>query len=265
MLRTFWRYATTPCPPSIRKMGYLAESVAIELRKKRYQKAWRLHIQNCHQAIREAVIHCPVHNNVMVIGGGTTYDVPLRLLAKSFTNVTLLDLTFTKQVYQAARLHDNITLLQADITGVVNAVYHRPDILPSPTTHTELKELFNKASLVISSNVWSQLPTLPARYASAYHESSQLHQWVSQIYTHHLEQLSEAPGHVCLISNYKTPTTTLPEHIPIPEWRRSWQWHITPYPELDKHPDIYHIVGMCTKKEITACLSPCMESETAIL
>jgi hypothetical protein len=274
MLSEFWHYISTPCPRPVRKMGYLSESIAISARKKRQKEAWKPHLQKCHQVIRAAASECRPHNLLVILGGGLAYDLPIRFLAGTFKEIVLVDILFTKHTKNSVRKYNNISLLQADATGVVEKSYRKPKILAQPKTHPLLEELLGRASLVISANIWSQLPMMPIKRVERYHRYHELHAWSEKIMAHHLQQLRSVNGDVCLISDMTSiekdrEGNSIDEYPLIPEtllpaWEKHWEWHIAPAPEVDKHRDIYHTVGAITKKESLPCLLPSMESEIAI-
>lgn len=269
MLRELWDYCTTPCPKSARKMGYLKESIAISARKNRQEKEWKSHLNNCKQEIRSSLIKCRSHNIAVILGGGLTYDLPIRFLSKTFKEVILVDLLFTKQALNETRRYNNISLIQADITGFVASVYNNPSVLPKTPDNEYINNIIKKASFVVSANIWSQLPPLLLRRLENYHSEDDLLKWSEDILMHHLEQLNLASGEVLLISDFeqgifnllenKTEINSLLPQINMPIWQKIWQWNIASAPEVDKDHDIYHTVGIAYKKEIAECLSKSME------
>ncbi len=52
MLAEWLRHLTTPCPPKLKRMGYLKELISIDARHKRCFEPWAPHLKHCKQVIR---------------------------------------------------------------------------------------------------------------------------------------------------------------------------------------------------------------------
>ena len=77
MIIEWIRSLLTPCPKWARKMGYLAESIAIQARAKRCSAAWAPHQEQSRQMILQAANQCEQKRTVVIAGSGACLDVPL--------------------------------------------------------------------------------------------------------------------------------------------------------------------------------------------
>jgi hypothetical protein len=258
MLQELWQYFTTSSPWHIRRMGYVSELIAIAARHQRCKTYWTPHLELCKEQIRKAVYACPTHQQVVVLGGGLAFDLPLSFLARSFKNVILVDLVFSSHVRtEASRL--GIELLQTDITGIVKSTFTHSKTLPQPHTPLHLEQLLEQTSLTISANILSQLPLTPLYQLARHHDDNTLSQWATDVLQHHCRMLKQSAGKICLISDMYSTTYSADDntsdshsllwHLPRPVWEMEWEWHLAPIPEIDRTHHIVHTVGVITKKE----------------
>ncbi|MBC8242194.1 MAG: hypothetical protein H8E30_17210, partial [Alphaproteobacteria bacterium] len=167
MLYEVYQHLTTPCPHPIKDMGYLKELIGMMARHRRCQAAWLPHLNQCRDWIIKSMQGCEKRSRVVVLGSGLLNDVPLDELSRGFEQVVLVDILHLPLVRKALKAYDNVELIEADISGFVGALYRHvnedaPLVLPdNPAMPTD------RADLVISLNVLSQLPILPMEFATS--------------------------------------------------------------------------------------------------
>jgi hypothetical protein len=82
----------TPCPRSVRALGYLRESLAIQSCFERCCYAWAPHLRRSRDVILNALARCRRRRKAVVFGSGMLYDVPIDELAAAFHEVVLVDI-----------------------------------------------------------------------------------------------------------------------------------------------------------------------------
>lgn len=166
MLTRLLEYWLTPCPPALRRMGYLSEIIGIKARYRRCQAAWTPHLERTKAVIREGMQQCASRRKAIIIGSGMLLDVPLRDLSDAFREVILVDLIHPWSTRWERRPFPNVRLVSTDITNTVESVLNvrrptknlvlrgRPDFLRDDP----------EVDYVASVNLLSQLPFIPLGY-----------------------------------------------------------------------------------------------------
>ena len=136
MLAEWFRHLTTPCPATLKNMGYLKELIAIEARHARQRTAWASHLEACKKLILGAA-DAVKPGRVAVLGSGLLLDVPLKELSEKFTDVLLVDIFHMPAVEKRVAGLANVQLITADLTGLAEATFAhvnegRSGPLPSP-------------------------------------------------------------------------------------------------------------------------------------
>lgn len=151
MLREVWEYLTTPASPLARRLGYVAEAVALGARHRRQRRAWGPHVAEARRFVLEAAAG---GGRLLVAGSGRLIEVPLAELAARFGEVVLADLVHVRAVRREARRFGNVTLVEADLTGALAGVLAGgpPDLRPPD---------LGRFDAAVSCNLLSQLPVLP--------------------------------------------------------------------------------------------------------
>ncbi len=256
MLAEWLTYLTTTCPRHLREMGYLRELIALGVRYRRRHRAWTGHLDQCRGLISEAARASTRRRKAVVLGSGLLHDIPLADLAGLFGEVVLVDVMHLRLPRRKARGLANVRFLDNDFTGVVKAVHAHVNAggpLPLPVSGG-LPE--DDADLVVSANVLSQLPLLPAQYLeckSPRHSGQEIADFSRALIQCHLAALTDVSGTVCLITEVerqirdggKTLRSEDPLHgVPIPFEGKEWIWDIAPRPEVDPAYDLrYRVVG----------------------
>ncbi len=239
-------YLTTPCPPSIRRMGYLYEALGLKCRYKRQPDSWRPHLENTRRFVLSATGKSRNRNKAVILGSGLLLDVPLEELSSTFREVVLIDVVCLPEVRRRMKAYNNVRFVRQDVTNIAEALFR--NVLSErhelPFADPILPEIDKDTGLVISLNVLSQLTVIPRRYAlqklpgiARHHVES----WCRRIVEAHYSFLLSLPCSVCLITDYRyvyrdpagaitAQGTTLSGAL-LPEPDDSWVWHIAPLGE----------------------------------
>ncbi len=233
----------TKCADYVRFMGYLHQAIALRARYRRRRTSWQPHLEKSRAFIVDIAGRCLKREKVVVLGSGLLLDVPLAVLTKVFDEVVLVDIIHLPEAGKRIRDYPNVRLVQADITGIAEALYD--DIAYGRYELPELKpvipETDDRTSLVISLNILSQLSAIPVEYVqkkTSKHDDSVLQAWCDRIREAHLAALRELSCDVCLIADYEyvrrdsngkiieSGSTVGNLKLTSPDW--SWTWHIAP-------------------------------------
>lgn len=238
----------TPAPKWAKTMGYVREQVALDSRHRRRRADWQPHLEHCRAVIRQAAESCPQKNRCVVLGSGHLLDIPLDALAADFARVELVDIAHPRAVRRRVKGFANVTLIDADISGVAEVVYGLSQ-LPPPEPKPDAA-LIKDADLVISSNLLSQLPLAPLAWLERRHpgfggEARQA--FARAVIDHHLALLQHHDGQVCLISEVMRLIHDLDRPLEkidplfgaaLMYEGEEWWWEIAPRPELSRDFDV---------------------------
>ena len=240
MLREWISHRLTPAGPAAKRLGYVREAVAIEARYRRCHRAWKDHLDRTRRFVLWAAANCPRQDKVTILGSGGLFDVPLDDLAEDFEEVVLVDLVQTPRVRQWAAQYENVTLVEDDVTGLVEALAADGTAPAEPPT-PHIPE--GDADLVVSLNLLGQLPLIPARFAAPDKAAA----FAEQVQRQHLRALQALPGRVCLITETAREWVADGEveetepalgEIKLPEPEAAWTWNLAPAPELEADRDL---------------------------
>jgi len=247
MLTEWISWLTTPVPRHLRRMGYLGEQIALAKRSERCRAAWASHLDQCKKLIIEAINAAQGRKRAVVLGSGIQCDLPLAELSRSFEEVVLVDLLHLPAARRQARLFPNLRLVAADVTGVIEPLYHAvrggaSQPLPMPPQLGDMTQTpWGDVDLVASVNLLSQLPLLASEYAAGHYDPNPLLDFSQSLIQHHLAMLSGLDSSVCLITETErqviaadgTKTGEDPlvgVRIGNEGWReaRGWTWDLAP-------------------------------------
>ena len=239
----------TPCPAHVRGLGYLHEAIAIRGRYRRCQAAWRGHLEQSSDFVLSCAERCGDRRQVVVLGAGLLLDIPLAALAGIFAQVTLVDIVFLPEVRRRVKPFSNVALVEQDLTKVAATLYRqvKKGLGELPPPAPEIAALIERADLVVSANILSQLAAVPLAYVRKHWPGladEQAEAWGRQILEAHIEALQATPGAVCLIADYafeerdrqgelvNGDSTVFDLALPRPGV--SWRWEIAPPGEGDR-------------------------------
>lgn len=229
----------TPCPVHIRRLGLLAESVAIDARHRRCRAAWAPHLAATRAAVVEAIGRTPRRRTALVLGSGALLDLPLAELAGAFRRVVLVDVVHPWRARLASRGFANVTRVTDDVTGVLEAVSIGELASPRPCQLIDDPEV----DLVASLNLLSQLPVIPVRRLDGRAAPEPLAALAQDLVRSHLADLERSRASTLLISDVERVVvgrdgreierSSLIADLPEPPHDREWWWDIAPAPEAD--------------------------------
>lgn len=242
MLPRWLEALLTPCPRSVRALGYLDESLAIADAYRRHGYAWVGHLKNTQAVIRSAMERCPQRRKAVLFGAGLLHDVPLDELTAAFREVVLVDIVHPRATRRRFRDAGNITLVSADITGVVDAVYRvaQDRAAPLPRGRPELFCADAEVDLVASINLLPQLSYLPTLYLlkAKKHGEREIAAFGRGVVKAHLDYLQRLPGTVALIADFAevrfdragrvVDEGTTVCGVPLPWQGETWTWRLQP-------------------------------------
>ena len=256
MIFEWFEYMKTTCPKHLRAMGYLKELIGIQSRYKRNRSAWATHLENSQWAVLKAGERCLHKRRVLIIGTGLWHDVPVEALCASFESVVFADILHLPKIIRKARHYPNLSLVGFDVTGLAERLYQAVKVHDDPLTLTPHPYQDTDFDLVVSLNVWSQLPVLLDDFLSNHTKmaESDIDSFCRKILADHLTFLCRFSGQKCLIAddrreavNGQTVIETVDtlRGIPFPPHDEEWTWNLAPKPEQDPHADIRLRVKVC--------------------
>jgi len=231
-----------------RQMGYVYEAVGINARHRRCRRAWRPHLRACKKNISSAISQIPPSGRIVILGSGSWLDLPVRALSRHGAEIILVDMMHLPWTRARAHLHRNFTLLEADLTGYAGAWHDHQsreggdNIMPEPPACAPLP--LDDADLVISLNLLSQLPLRFVPVPPGNSADAELMRALQQA---HMTALRAHRRPVLLISDFERTEVrpnsvdvirSVPADILSGAADDSWQWHIAPMGELDRHTDV---------------------------
>jgi len=257
------QYLTTPCPPPVRRLGYLKQAIGLQARARRCARAWQPHLDACRAVIESAAAGCAGRRRAVVVGSGLLRELPLTALAEGFEEVVLADIVQLWPARLAVRRHSNLELVQADVTGLAEPVFTltrgAPQVGGEARLPHHLPNLFldDPPDLLVSANVVSQLPLLLREALEAWDPSlaaRELDAFCRSVINNHLIWLHAFPGRVALIADVERQvhdgeTVVQREDalfgVDFPYRGREWVWDLAPQPEVDARYGLRHrMVGI---------------------
>jgi hypothetical protein len=246
MLSELYAYLTTPCPQYVRHMAYLDEAIAMRSRYRRNREAWRPHLERTRRFILSVAEKCRKRNKAVVLGAGLLLDVPLEELSSLFQEVVLVDIVFLPEVRNVIKHCRNVKLLQHDVTNMAKQLHEniRSGLRELPEAVPAAPEIDEKAGLVVSLNLLSQLWVVPRSYAlmklSGLKEEH-VDDWCRRTVESHYAFLRSLPCSVCLVADHEfvkrdkqgdiISRGSTVSGLVLSEPDISWTWNIVPMGE----------------------------------
>jgi hypothetical protein len=187
-----------------RRLGYVYEAAALQVRHRRCLTAWQTHIKATQQALIAAASRIETGGTALIVGAGCVQDLPISNLLAQFERLVLVDIVFT---YQARRLASSwpgrVECCYLDVTGVVDWLAKRR-CLPPPdrlASRDPLNQAIPDLVWVASVNCLTQLPILPVRWLHRFGvDESALEGFLRALIQAHLNWLKNWQVPVCLIT-----------------------------------------------------------------
>ena len=255
MIKELWQYVSTATElPVAKEMGFLKEAISMEARTDRCQYEWGEHYQNCQRAILEAAARCLQKRTVLILGAGSLNDIPLGVLSSQFDRVILVDLVFLKSARRFAGQFDNVALIEHDISESLSWISRGQPLVQTPQKWLN----DDTVDLVISLNLITQLPLIPARWLINKFDLPEVDADVlgKQLIFAHLHYLRSFHGEVCLIADrvgidFDDEGNEIERFDPwwdveSPAIEESWEWELVPLGEEDRDKGQKNLVGVST-------------------
>jgi hypothetical protein len=242
MLAETLAWLFTPASTTARRLGHLAESVAIAARYRRCRAAWAPHLAATRQALLDSARAAPGHRIALVLGSGHLLDVPLAELSELFKEVWLVDIVQPWSTRLAARRHDHVRLIETDVT---ECLADRPERPPVPGRFLDEAGIDWVASVNLLSQLDSPRLALPTGYGEA-------------LMVSHLAWLARFQAPVCLVSDIEqTRHDTYGAVIErrdlrplLANWETvsEWRWDLAPPGELADGQSAWHRVAALSRQ-----------------
>jgi len=247
----------------LRKFGFKNDQQGIINRYIRESGGWDTHLQNTKDFILQSA-KSKKKKSCVVLGSGWLLDVPIDELSQLFDKIILIDIVHPKQITHKYRKHHNIEFVEADITGLMEPVYHflkETQLINAKLSEIEAvyaDEWYNmlqKTDFVVSVNILNQLDILICDYIKKIdiYSADGIMEFRKTIQQNHLDMLPEAKS--CLISDYielnlaggkivkKKPLVYI--NLPINKKTKKWQWDFDTYQTYhDGFNTVFQVMGV---------------------
>lgn len=249
MLAETLAWLFTPTSPTARRMGHLAESIAIAARHRRCHAAWAPHLAASRAALLDSARTAPGRRTALILGSGPLLDIPLAELAALFESVWLVDIVHPWPSRRQARRHANVRLIEHDLTESLDRL---PGIPAAPTRFLDEPGI----DWVASVNLLSQLANLPQRWLDVHRsglDADAVSRHGEALMAGHLEWLARFRAPVCLLCDIEQTRLDAQggmidsvDYRPLlAGWRitSEWLWDLAPPGELGGGQTAFHRVA----------------------
>jgi hypothetical protein len=244
----------------LRKFGFKNDQQGIINRYIRESGGWDTHLQNTKDFILQSA-KSKKKKSCVVLGSGWLLDVPIDELLQLFDKIILIDIVHPKQILHKYRKHHNIEFVEADITGLIEAVYHflkQSDKKLNEIEAVYIGEWYNmlqETDFVVSVNILNQLDILICDYIKKtnIYSTEEIKEFRKKIQQNHFDMLPV--GKSCLISDYmelnldggkiikKKPLVYI--NLPMNKKTKKWQWDFDTHQTYHKNVDIvFKVMGV---------------------
>lgn len=239
----------TVASKTVRTIGFVDSTVALEARHKRCAKAWRPHLERCHMAILK---NLPLNaKNILIVGSGPLLEIPIDELLKRNLHVTLMDVVHPSRPRKLAKKNPaQIELLEKDVTGVVDVIKSKnlEDVRNFKFRPPTVESLFadRKFDYVVSANLISQLSLDPYEVVKKYHWADDAYfvRLAKRMGDEHLEWLKSFRTNILVIADVertyfdkhgqKADHTASAYRLSQGQLLETWDWEISPLGETSK-------------------------------
>jgi hypothetical protein len=158
----------------IRKFGFYKDQDGIVNRYLREAGGWDSHLNKTKQFILNASLNKP-RNKACILGTGWLLDIPYHELSETFEELVFIDIKHPRQVEHKLRNYKNIKLVEDDISGLIEPVYHAIRSMKKnnffealytikPIYSNVFSEILETADFIVSVNLLNQLDILICDY-----------------------------------------------------------------------------------------------------
>ncbi len=225
----------------LRRMGFLRDQKGIINRYFRESANWDVHMGKSQRYILDAVRRMNARR-VALLGSGWLLDIPVETLAAECEQVYLIDIVHPPQIIHRIESMDNVTPVQADVTGGwISFAYELQHLKNSQEVSRKLSSApenrfsFNeKVDCWVSVNILDQLDSLICEYleGSKHITAGQLSEIRASVQDSHLGFLAAHEGVVITdvreirVKEGKREAAREVLHVPLPRGShvQTWTW-----------------------------------------
>ena len=249
MLAEVLAWAVTPATLDARRTGHLAAAVSLWSRARRCRADWSAHEAHTHAIVERAVAGLARRRTCLVLGSGLMRDVSLPRLAEVFETVILVDVVHLWPIRLTARRFPNVRLVDLDITGATDLILDRATGVADPLGRFRADATLD---LVISANCLSQLALLPVERARRRRGLAHIRypDLGHRIVEGHLDALRRFSARVCLLTDSEgldvgpngeiLERYDLLEGVKLPPADDDWDWTLAPLGEVSRDHAVVH-------------------------
>lgn len=249
MIAEVLAWLLTPSTLDARRTGHLAAAVSLWSRARRCRADWSDHEAHCAAIVARSVDGLAQRRKCLVLGSGLMRDVSLPFLAERFAEVILVDVVHLWPIRLAARRFRNVRLVDLDVTGSTDLLLGRATGLADPLARYRADPAID---LVISANCLSQLALLPIEKTKTGPSLIRLRfpDLGHRLVAGHLEALRRFSGRVCLLTDSEglevgpngeiLERYDLLEGVELPVADDDWDWTLAPLGEAFPDHAIVH-------------------------
>jgi hypothetical protein len=245
MILEVLEWCLTPASVPARRRGFLSEQIAIRHRARRCRSAWQEHLARTRAFTAERL---PEHGReVVVLGSGHLHDVDIGALSERFEHIVLVDAVHPVEVRLRALLsRGRIACMAHDLSGL-----DRDDPVTAWIKHSHaMTDLVERADLVVSLNLLSQLVVSPVRRWAGRHADQDVLKAARMILDGHMALLGCA-SKALLITDAEqrfdgASWEDLLLGLELPPSEESWIWQLAPADEAEDGRTEERMVRACT-------------------
>jgi hypothetical protein len=241
----------TAAPADIRRLGLVADAVALWSRASRRRADWAPHEARCHAIVERALADLTRRDTVAVLGSGLCRDVPIDILADRFARVVLVDAVHLWPVRRRLRRFANVEFVACDITGTAAWITGMADARSDALARFRDDP---RVDLVISANLLSQIAVGPEDWLDDHPQRARAlpPDLPQQLIPWHLDDLARFPCPVCLLTDVEMRRIdragAVIEQMDLVEGAElgppddAWDWLVAPYGEIGRNVARVHRV-----------------------
>ena len=162
MLSEFFEYLRSKASKPVKNLGYVYSSIALVKRAKRQKEDWNEHIRSCHN-LWMSILHNESYKSITVLGSGPLTELPVDFILDRCDELRLVDIVHPRAIRSTWSKNPKIKFVEADLTGAVNWLSELKE-LPTCEFAFSAPAALEKADLVVSANLFSQLSLEPSWY-----------------------------------------------------------------------------------------------------
>jgi len=256
MILEWLSYVRTKSTSLAKDWGYVYQNVSLKFRARRCAKAWRPHVDECHNLIREELQKINP-KTVMIIGSGLLLEIPIHDLLKSTEKIYLVDIIHAPEIRKLAKAHSQIELIEKDISSLLSVL--KKGMAPFQPKNIPWQTLepwdMPKVDWVISANLLSQIPLIISETLPM---SSEVYKvFARHVRDQHIERLCQQGRKVLLFADFENRYIDRESNVikvenyevdlgPL-KYLKEWIWLISPFGETSRDYKVEMSVKAYTK------------------